>query len=131
VPSASAVLSLPTIPGQDQIFPVASLVSTNIVETQLERRFHALVEEWRNERGPTSSITEMVACPSYRAIIALGKPAIPLILAEMIHRPDYWFAALRELTGANPVRPGHRGDLDAMTRDWILWGLQTHLITTV
>ena len=64
----------------------------------------------------------MVEHPSYRAIIALGEPAIPLILEVLVREPDYWFAALKAITGANPVRPEDQGNLTKMAASWIEWG---------
>jgi hypothetical protein len=51
----------------------------------------------------------------------MGADAIPLILAEWELEPDHWFAALRELTGENPVPPAARGNLKPMTKCWLDW----------
>ena len=53
---------------------------------------------------------EIADHPAYREIIAMGEPAIGLILAELETRPDHWFEALRALTGEDPVPPEARGD---------------------
>ena len=37
-------------------------------------------------------------------------------------RPNHWFAALRSLTGADPVPLADRGRIRAMTEAWGTWG---------
>ena len=69
-----------------------------------------------------SSTTARVQHPAYREIIALGPPVVPLLLRELERRPNHWFAALRSLTGADPVAPADRGHLGLMAESWIKWG---------
>src|SRR5580704_8765414 len=42
--------------------------------------FKNLVDQWHVERGATSSVTDMIACPAYYKIIGLGPKAIDFIL---------------------------------------------------
>jgi len=94
----------------------------------LRKKFYEYVHQWRLERGSASSIKDMTDKASYQKIInelgrPVGRPIIQFILEELAREPDFWFAALRELThGENPVRPDHRGNLQLMTRDWLDWG---------
>ncbi len=90
----------------------------------LERRFHELAAEWRAEVAPLSSSRARVQHPAYRAIIALGPTVVPLLLRELEQRPNHWFAALRSLTGADPVPLADRGRIGAMTAAWVRWGKQ-------
>jgi hypothetical protein len=88
-------------------------------------RFQGLMREWREQRGVTSSATEIAAMPPYQKIIAMGKPAIPLILTQLAAEgddPDYWFWALTALTDADPVRPEDRGNFRLMAQSWLEWG---------
>jgi hypothetical protein len=64
----------------------------------------------------------MAAHPAYRAIVGLGKPVVPLLLAELEREPDHWFIALHELTGAEPVPEEARGRIEEMAVAWIEWG---------
>jgi hypothetical protein len=89
------------------------------------RQFSELAETWRSERGPTSSLTKLIMHPAYQQIIGLGPVAVPVILRELAQRPDHWFWALSAITGANPIRPEHRGNLRKMTQDWLCWGRET------
>lgn len=98
----------------------SSAVSQDLM-APVRARFMELTRQWKRDRPPSSSTSALAVHDAYQRIIGLGQPAIPLILAEMEREPDFWFWALRALTGVNPVRPEDRGDLDAMTRAWLKW----------
>lgn len=68
--------------------------------------------------------TASAAHPAYLRIIGMGAAAVPLILERMASKPGFWFAALRSITGVDPVQPHEHGDMDAMTRAWRSWGRQ-------
>jgi hypothetical protein len=86
------------------------------------QRFARLAAQWKTERGPVSSLSEMVMHPSYQQIIGMGQLAIPFLLRELEQSPDHWFWALMAITGIDPVPPEHRGDLARMSDDWLRWG---------
>jgi len=88
----------------------------------LEEQFRALVTAWQAAAPPWLDPAARIAHPTFRAIVALGKPAIPLLLKQLEIDRDFWFYALREITGENPVRWWKRGNVDAMSRAWIAWG---------
>jgi hypothetical protein len=91
-------------------------------DPDLECRFRELVIRWQAEVAPLSSTTARVQHHSYREIITLGPAVVPLLLRELEQRPNHWFAALRSLTGADPVAPSDRGKIGPMTEAWIKWG---------
>ena len=64
----------------------------------------------------------MAAHPAYQEIIGMGWPVVPLLLAELQRRPDHWFIALEEITGANPVPPESEGKVKKMAEAWVQWG---------
>ena len=68
----------------------------------------------------SSLVARRLQHPAYQQILQLGPDVVPLILREMQQRPDQWFAALRQLTGEDPVPPGCTvsGAVDA----WLRWG---------
>jgi hypothetical protein len=109
--------------------PAASVISSrksNFIYKDLlpEQRFELLISQWHNERGATSSVTEMAMCPSYQAIIAAGPRVIPFILRKLEaegDEPDMWFWALRVLTGEDPVLEEDRGDFEQMAKSWLTW----------
>ena len=86
------------------------------------QRFAELAATWREERGFSSSLTDMVLCSSYQRVISLGPAVVPYILAELNTRPDHWFWALSAITGVDPVPEEAAGNLRAMTKAWLQWG---------
>lgn len=88
----------------------------------LTRRFRELVRVWKRDTEAESSIARMARHPAYREIIGMGERAVPLLLTELQRKPDFWFAALRELTGQDPVPREAAGKIRQMTRAWLKWG---------
>ena len=97
----------------------------------LEDTFRQLVEVWKSETGHLSSVTKAIAHPSYLRIIGLSKDSFEyeierLLLCELEADPDHWFAALRAITGDDPVKPEH--DFDDAVGAWLEWGKQKGII---
>jgi hypothetical protein len=90
---------------------------TAIVAT-LQRNF----AEWIQAIGVISDFNEMVTHPAYRRIVAMGKPVIPEILAQLKKGPSLMAWALFDITGENPVRESDHGSIDKITRAWLKWG---------
>ena len=86
------------------------------------QRLADLAATWREERGFSSSMTDVLTSPSYLRVIALGRPVVPYLLAELAATPDHWFSALSAITGVNPVPDQAAGNLQAMTEAWLHWG---------
>ena len=98
-------------------------MSTQIADPpSIALTFRALSAEWRAATRFLSAPSAAVDHPAYRAVIDLGPAAVPLILAALADAPDPWFAALRELTGADPVPPAYRGRPEAAADHWLAWG---------
>lgn len=92
--------------------------------------FNQLVEDWRADRGVTSSTSDILLNRAYQSIIGMGQKAVPLILSQMETEgddPDQWFYALQVLTGANPVREEDEGDFQAMARAWLDWARRRYV----
>lgn len=121
---------VPDVVGDDLCNVAVSLVNLNrhfhspITQQKatLHEQFRALADHWYEESRFQSSIPLITGLPSYQAVIGLGPSVVPLILREMETRPGFWFTALRAITGENPVRPEHRGDVARMVTDWLAWG---------
>lgn len=99
-------------------------------DQSLELRFKSLALTCENE-SEFSSNSAVVHLSSYRKIISMGGMVVPLILKELQKpksSPYYWFAALSEITGENPVPPEHVGRLRLMDEDWLKWGHEKGLI---
>jgi hypothetical protein len=84
--------------------------------------FSALVTRWREETEMHSSMSKKLLHPAYQQIIALGMPAVPLILRELRDRPGFWFEALKAITGQSPVPPDERTDARRARDYWLSWG---------
>ena len=90
----------------------------------LRAEFIELVRRWRRERGYTSFTAEIVRCPSYRKIVAMGEDALPLIferLRDEGDNPDHWDFALSEITGCDPVPEEAYGYMDRIAACWLEW----------
>jgi len=94
----------------------------------LETHFQALVKRWKKDTETDSSITRMIRHPAYQEIIDMGEPVVPLLLAELQQEPDFWFAALQRITGANPVPKASAGKIMEMAQSWIDWGRDKGLL---
>lgn len=92
------------------------------------QRFGDLAATWKEERGASSSFTDMVLSQSYQRIIGLGPKVVPSILVQLTKEPDHWFWALTALTGANPIPDSAAGNLRAMTSAWLKWGEEQGLL---
>src|SRR5260221_158277 len=85
----------------------------------IEKRFRDLVREWKDETRFLSSIHDIVSHPAYLRIIGMGNEALPLLVNELRREPDHWFVAMQAITGANPIPPSARGDVEKMTQAWL------------
>jgi hypothetical protein len=93
-------------------------------DLSIEATFRALAELWRKETLNSSDIRDIVEHDAYRRIISLGWPVVGLILSDLREEPDFWFEALAQITGEDPLihRPEILGDVQAMADCWLEWG---------
>ena len=89
---------------------------------EIEASFRRLAEEWKSETAPLSSIRLKKEHPAYRQLVAMGEPAIPLILADLARKPSHLFWVLRDITNVNPADPGVAKDFLDVIHCWIEWG---------
>lgn len=87
----------------------------------IEERFVKLADTWRREVAHHSSSTIRNNHPAYREIVALGRDVVPLLLRDLEAHHTHWFAALREITGANPVSATDAGNITRMSESWLHW----------
>lgn len=98
------------------------------VGTAVQAEFDRLADEWRAATSIMSSAEAKARHPAHQAIVAMGERAVPLILTRMQAQGGHWFAALRAITGANPVKPTARGNVRAMQAAWLKWGRENGYI---
>ena len=90
----------------------------------LKREFENLLAKWHEERGCSSSLSDIVSCSAYKQIIEMGKPVLPLIFSQIDSEkddPDHWSAALEQITGQDPVPIESHGDTIKMAAAWLKW----------
>jgi hypothetical protein len=89
------------------------------------RLFQGLATEWNATTRYRSNMHALRNHPVCQELVALGQPAVPLILGELEREPNLsWFVVLTAITEENPVPPAVAGQVDAMARAWIDWGRQ-------
>jgi len=91
-------------------------------QAEIVKEFLALRQEWEREVAGASIVAEKTSHPAYQKIVDMGTAVIPLLLRELELRPNHWFAALRAITGANPIQPEQRGRTKQMAESWLKWG---------
>src|SRR6266705_1604100 len=115
LPNPGAVRQVP--------FPFAD--SQHEKQEKLERSFREHMERWKRDTQHWSSVTRMLAHPSYLRIVGLARQSTGneierLLLQELETEPDHWFDALAAITGEDPVRPEY--DFDESVNAWLDWG---------
>lgn len=87
-------------------------------------KFEFYKKKWMENTKYSSTIREIVADENYHKIIDLGFSVVPYIFKELDNENlrRRWISALYKMTGANPVKTDHAGNIDAITQDWIEWG---------
>lgn len=91
-----------------------------LTKADLKHEFDALAMKWREETEDSSIIALRLIHPSFMRILALGPVVIPWILRELKERPDWWFDALKALTGEDPTHPDD--SFDSAVNAWLQWG---------
>src|SRR5205823_28588 len=116
------MLALPPCGGPPMTALVQPTPAAPLSGDDLRRRFEQLAAEWEQAVACLSDSTLRESHPAYRSIVALGPPVIPLLLADLERTHRHWFAALAELTGANPVAAEDAGRIRRMAEAWTRWG---------
>jgi hypothetical protein len=98
--------------------PAKQTAATEPMETT-EEKFRRLASVWRAQTAYVSSSSDLVAHPAFREIVGMGPAVIPLLLRELENRTGPWHRALRQITGADPVPPADRGNLDKAAEAWL------------
>jgi hypothetical protein len=87
-------------------------------------RFSVLHNEWKAAVENISDLDQICSHPAYQQIIGMGETILPAIFGELRTAPDYWFWALKAITGEDPVPEEHQGRMKLMVEDWLKWGAQ-------
>jgi hypothetical protein len=100
--------------------PIKRTPTTPPAET-VEERFRRLADVWERETAYLSSMSAASAHPAYQEIITLGPTVVPLLLRDLCLNHTHWFAALRTITGVNPVPASAAGNIPKMAEAWLRW----------
>lgn len=109
-------------------FLVVSVSTRDQRAEEIPARFALWADVWRNETRNISDVREVIGHYAYRRIIEMGPDVVPLVLRELERAPDFWFYALRKLTGANPVRQEYAGNVKKMRHAWLTWAKKNRRI---
>lgn len=85
----------------------------------LEKVFHDLVKEWRDDTFFQSSLSDMCFHPAYQTIMAMGKDALPFVFKDLEENCGHWFYALKFIV-RNDIADGAQTFEDARER-WLKW----------
>jgi hypothetical protein len=113
---------------QNEINAAERRMSALCSPQDVRHTFEELVADWKLQSKHMSSVSEAAMLSSYQRIIGLGPSAVPLLLRELEQEPNYWFWALRSITGYDPVPESSRGNLQEMTNAWLKWGRENGLV---
>jgi hypothetical protein len=91
------------------------------VDRVLENTFQRLYQKWNEETMNISNSDDMFRNKYYKAIIEMGRDAVPHIINQLRRKPNHLFDALMRITKANPIKPNHAGRIKEMAKDWIEW----------
>lgn len=82
-----------------------------------------LLGRWESETAHLSSISRMEHHQAFQELLTIpARIVVPRLIERFRAGHLGWiFGALRQLTGAQPVREEHAGKIKEMAADWINW----------
>src|SRR3972149_1206950 len=83
--------------------------------------FNFLKQEWKKETYHLSSISEICSNKNYQEIIQLGWYVVPIIIDDLREDPDFWFPALKRITGTDPTHKEDAEKVKELANYWIVW----------
>ncbi len=98
----------------------SSSAHASVHTLQIVQDFNERAERWRRETSFQSSLAAKFMHEDYQTIMAMGTPAIPLILNRLKTAHEHWFWALRHLARRD-IAEGADNPVDA-TKAWLKWG---------
>lgn len=94
----------------------------HLASKEVQDQFKKLALIWQEETDFYSLIADRIEHPAFQKIVALGSPAVPLLLKELEQNPDFWFLALQKITGENPIpNSANNCTMDELSEAWFNW----------
>jgi hypothetical protein len=114
------------------VTPAEKSPATDPVE-DMEQCFRRLESQWAAETRLLSDPGKIMGHPAMRAIVALGKGVVPLILRQLREQPSLLVWALPEIAGENLMPPKKedgftKWDVGAQIEAWQRWGREKGLV---
>ena len=103
--------------------PSAGRIETE-EQAELYMEFLHLSAKWERETMGYALRSRAAQHPAHQQIIDMGECVIPWMLWDFSDGKGEWFAALRRLTGANPIAEADLGYVARMRVAWLEWGRQ-------
>jgi hypothetical protein len=103
-----------------------SAVVADDADYPIAAEYRLLSERWLEETRPFSSVSDMVMHPAYQRIMAMGQPAVPLILRDLRDRSSHWLYALRFIAGRDVAEGAET--IPAARAAWLAWGRENGYI---
>ena len=89
----------------------------------LEQKFYKLAKQWKEDTMFLSDPNAIYDNSYYKEIISLGPDVIPIIFKELQRKIDFWFEALRQLTGEEPyIAKEDWGRVKVIAEAWLKFG---------
>lgn len=101
------------------LWDCAALFPAN-TSSELRREFKALAQTWQQETDDCSITSMRYSHPAFLRILTMGSAVVPWILEELKEKPDWWFEALKAVTGEDPTIP--QQTFDEAISAWLAWG---------
>jgi hypothetical protein len=90
---------------------------------ELEKKFYYHLNKFNDATCHLSNRNAAAENEHHKAIVAMGKPVVGVILRYIHHEPDHLFHALCMILGEEPEIPDEmRGKVDEMCEEWYKWG---------
>ena len=112
-----------------KVTPTTSLVWSYRSQPDYIEKFDAVVAQWRDETVAMSSVGDMMALASFKAITAVGEKALPLIYRHLQKQPSLLVIAGIAITGENPTPKSAQGNIPKIVAAWLRWAERTGVFT--
>lgn len=90
----------------------------------VKARFDRLADAWEahlDEERALSNPYKYLEHEAFEGVVALGRPAVPLIVERYRQGSLFWGAALARITGITDFGDGVVGNLKETRRRWLSW----------
>jgi hypothetical protein len=91
------------------------------IKKELAKQFYKEYDAWIDETSAMSSVNPRYENQHFINIVNMGENVIPFIIDLLKQRPDSIMNAIEYISGINPIKKEHYGNIKSITKDWIDW----------